>query len=127
MKIIDSVSSLMHLKKVLQDEKIHSLKPHVIDLAYWILIASKDIQITSVPKQNFEAVLNLVPSDTVAQTPNRIFKITSKSSPASDIIWKQMSDEKKLLHAYHGSRIENFHSILHHGLQQHLNKVGIKF
>ena len=27
------------------------------------------------------------------------------------------------IHAYHGSRVENFHSILHNGLLSHMNKV----
>lgn len=31
---------------------------------------------------------------------------------------------RKVFHAFHGSKLENFHSILHFGLQGHMNKVG---
>ena len=30
---------------------------------------------------------------------------------------------RKVIFAYHGSRVENFFSILHYGLTGHLNKV----
>ena len=32
---------------------------------------------------------------------------------------------RDLLYAYHGSRTENFHSILHHGLNGHMSKVEL--
>ena len=38
-------------------------------------------------------------------------------------------DQLELLHgkilSYHGSRVENFHSIIHNGLLGHMNKVSI--
>lgn len=33
--------------------------------------------------------------------------------------------ERDLIYAFHGSRLENFHSILHHGLHCHLNRVRL--
>uniref|UniRef100_A0A0E9TQ61 Poly [ADP-ribose] polymerase n=2 Tax=Anguilla anguilla TaxID=7936 RepID=A0A0E9TQ61_ANGAN len=32
--------------------------------------------------------------------------------------------ERDLLYAFHGSRLENFHSIIHNGLHCHLNKAS---
>jgi len=37
----------------------------------------------------------------------------------------ELRDDRRLMYAYHGSRLENFHSILHYGLQGHLNKVRV--
>ena len=36
-----------------------------------------------------------------------------------------MIDNKKTYWAFHGSRLDNFYSILNYGLQQHLNKTGL--
>lgn len=33
--------------------------------------------------------------------------------------------EQDLIYAFHGSRLENFHSILHNGLHCHLNRVRL--
>jgi hypothetical protein len=33
--------------------------------------------------------------------------------------WLAESEESETFHAFHGSRLDNWHSILHHGLQQH--------
>ncbi|XP_038003387.1 protein mono-ADP-ribosyltransferase PARP16 isoform X2 [Motacilla alba alba] len=33
--------------------------------------------------------------------------------------------ERDLIYAFHGSRLENFHSILHHGLHCHLNRTSL--
>jgi len=35
----------------------------------------------------------------------------------------QLRGDRQVMYAYHGSRLENFYSILHYGLQGHLNKV----
>jgi len=35
----------------------------------------------------------------------------------------QLRGDRRVMYACHGSRLENFHSILHHGLHGHLNKV----
>ena len=39
--------------------------------------------------------------------------------------WLETVQEERTLWAFHGSRLDNFYSILHYGLQQHLNKTGL--
>lgn len=39
--------------------------------------------------------------------------------------FESLLNGRKLMYAYHGSRIENFHSILHSGLANHMNKVSM--
>lgn len=41
----------------------------------------------------------------------------------SEEAFQQRRQGKELILAYHGSRAENFHSIVNHGLHSHLNKV----
>lgn len=38
--------------------------------------------------------------------------------------FEKMREGRDLFYAFHGSRLENFHSIIHNGLHCHLNKVG---
>lgn len=39
--------------------------------------------------------------------------------------FERMREGRDLFYAFHGSRLENFHSIIHNGLHCHLNKVPI--
>lgn len=73
----------------------------------------------------FDTVLKKVPSETEACRPQYIFEVVSTPTSQSENRWKSLSKNKNTLYAYHGSKLENFHSIIHHGLQQHLNKVSL--
>lgn len=56
--------------------------------------------------------------------PDFLFEI-EYSSPANAKFY-ETKGERDLIYAFHGSRLENFHSIIHNGLHCHLNKVGPK-
>lgn len=61
-----------------------------------------------------------VPSIAVA-APDFLFEIAyCKQMEAK---FEEARAGRDLIYAFHGSRLENFHSILHNGLQCHLNKV----
>lgn len=59
------------------------------------------------------------------------------SSPVPDFLFEleyceQMNSKfektragQDIIYAFHGSRLENFHSIIHNGLHCHLNKVSV--
>ena len=53
--------------------------------------------------------------------PHHIFEVSTNASSR----WKVKVDGRKTLWAFHGSRLDNFYSILNYGLQQHLNKTGL--
>lgn len=55
--------------------------------------------------------------------PDFLFEI-EYSDPANAKFYETKGD-RDLIYAFHGSRLENFHSILHNGLHCHLNKVGL--
>ena len=56
-----------------------------------------------------------------AVKPNYVFEVNY--SEAANTKFQDVRKGRELLYAYHGSRLENFHSILHHGLASHMNKV----
>lgn len=57
--------------------------------------------------------------------PNLIFQIASAKQSTAEEKWKSNGQGYSTLYAYHGSRLENFHSILHYGLQQNMCKVKL--
>jgi len=69
----------------------------------------------------FSEITNLTGQSVSVIPPDYLFSVTY----AEDIDKKfdQLRGDRRVLYAYHGSRLENFHSILHYGLQGHLNKV----
>ena len=53
--------------------------------------------------------------------PHYIFEVNTNASSR----WKEKVEGRKTFWAFHGSRLDNFYSILNYGLQQHLNKTGL--
>jgi len=58
-----------------------------------------------------------------AASPNLIFQIVSAKHSTAEEKWKPNANRYPTFYAYHGSRLENFHSIVHYGLQQNMCKV----
>jgi poly[ADP-ribose] polymerase 16 len=57
--------------------------------------------------------------------PRWIFQIDHVSR--NQQTWERRKASSSSFYAFHGSRFENFHSILNLGLHQHLNKVYIQY
>ncbi|KAF4526789.1 hypothetical protein B566_EDAN015585 [Ephemera danica] len=119
--IISQIPTMPQLLKQLHDQ---TLNIEVIDLLYWIL-EEQEPKLMVTNKTEFEAALNLAPSNMKVKNPSFIFQVANKWSDVSESRWQQMVSQYGTLHAYHGSKLENFHSILRYGLQQHLNKNGL--
>lgn len=60
---------------------------------------------------------------TPVPTPDFLFEI-EYFDPANARFY-ETKGERDLIYAFHGSRLENFHSIIHNGLHCHLNKVSL--
>ncbi|XP_059479000.1 protein mono-ADP-ribosyltransferase PARP16 isoform X1 [Neocloeon triangulifer] len=97
------------------------LRTENVKILLWVL-QNQEPKLTTVPKQNHKEVLCQAPSKMAVQEPNLIFKVMSRSNEER---WNQWQNKLGTLSAYHGSRLENFHSILKYGLQQHLNKTAL--
>ena len=55
--------------------------------------------------------------------PDFIFEVEYSDTNAHNAKFNELSQSWEVWYAYHGSRVDNFHSILHNGLHAHLNKV----
>ena len=105
------------LKKIPSVEQLHqnlflqkSICDRTLNLLHWILIGNPaKLKLSSISKSNFDKIL-----DGAKDQPDFIFRVQNKRS--------QNWSEHQLHYGYHGSKCENIHSILNHGLQQHLNQ-----
>ncbi|XP_053128868.1 protein mono-ADP-ribosyltransferase PARP16 [Hemicordylus capensis] len=93
------------------------------ELVDWIL-SSKALSIHSTSKDEYKKIQELTgaPSVPVA-TPDFLFEITY--CPQMNSKFEETRMGRDLIYAFHGSRLENFHSIIHNGLQCHLNRTSL--
>ena len=56
--------------------------------------------------------------------PSHIFEVVY--SPDRLKKWEDLHEDHKIITAFHGTAVQNIHSILHNGLISHLNKVLCK-
>lgn len=119
--VVDRTPSLRLLSQILKDPDVHQLDPNIIDLLHWVLKGTQ--QLKRIPKKQFSSVLSLVQCDIQYEPPAYIFSVAL--SDAARETWSDLSAGKKTLFAFHGSRLENFYSIVQYGLQQLLNKNSL--
>lgn len=109
--------------KVPKLNQLESSNGEVQDLLTWVT-DTKNFSIVKTELSKFEEIQAMTKDSGVsAVKPNFVFEVTY--SQAADAKFHDLRKGRELLYAYHGSRLENFHSILHHGLASHMNKVGV--
>uniref|UniRef100_G3TE61 Poly [ADP-ribose] polymerase n=2 Tax=Loxodonta africana TaxID=9785 RepID=G3TE61_LOXAF len=119
--LLADASTLPNLKELLQSSGDKDKRAQ--DLVSWIL-SSKVLTIHSAGKAEFEKIQKLTgASHTPVPTPDFLFEI-EYSDPANAKFY-ETKGERDLIYAFHGSRLENFHSIIHNGLHCHLNKTSL--
>ncbi|KAL2093387.1 hypothetical protein ACEWY4_010699 [Coilia grayii] len=92
-------------------------------LAHWVL-SSKSFAIKTLQKEEFARLCNLTESaGTWAPAPDFLFEV--EYCEQMDCRFQKTREGRGLIHAFHGSRLENFHSIIHNGLHCHLNKTSL--
>ena len=69
----------------------------------------------------YELIKALTGQCVPSPNPTHIFEVVA--SAAAEDKFQDKRAGRDLFYAYHGSRVENFHSILNFGLQSHMNKV----
>ncbi|RZF44742.1 hypothetical protein LSTR_LSTR000694 [Laodelphax striatellus] len=122
--VVDRTPSFTLFKKVLTSAK-SSLIADVIELVHWVLIQSKGPSFKSIAKNQFESVLSKVPSDGPAKRPDYIYEVVYPENSGLSIKWNNFKEEYGSLYAYHGSKLENFHSIINNGLLLSLTKTAL--
>lgn len=124
-----AIPNLVHLRHLLASNT--NITASTINLIHWILFENPlDLKLQLVSKSEYDGILALPSlhertkmtgqSPKEAPKPTHIFKVKNSKS----VRWSQNS-ESKTMFAFHGSKVENFHSILSHGLQQHLTKNAL--
>lgn len=96
----------------------------LIDLLYWVLVQQDDPVLRTLTKDEFNEALSKVPGPRILK-PNLIFAITYKNSSEKQKKFLELSKVHNTFWGFHGSRLENFYSILYHGLLKTLFKSGI--
>ncbi|KAL6440926.1 hypothetical protein ACFW04_003373 [Cataglyphis niger] len=121
-RAIESVPPLSLIRKELNEADAYENYGETIELLYWVLLRLRDPHIKSVQKEYYDSILRKVPLEVPVSAPNLIFQVASAKQSATEEKWKLSANGHSTFYAYHGSRLENFHSIMHYGLQQNMCK-----
>ncbi|KAG1681213.1 Mono [ADP-ribose] polymerase PARP16 [Nymphon striatum] len=128
-KIASKAPSLETLKKY-QTSANWKSNPELCSLLKWLYLSSNfpklrrlnnsDVSLTII---RFLKIQKLVKQEGDSKAPSHVFEIIYNSE--NEDLFQSRRAGQKILYGYHGSRIENFHSILHCGLKSHLNKTSV--
>ncbi|XP_063981787.1 protein mono-ADP-ribosyltransferase PARP16 [Diachasmimorpha longicaudata] len=124
-KVVDGIPPLALVYERLDDSKLYENHREAIELLYWVLITLRDPHLKSIKKENYETILSRVPSEVMVARPNLIFQVATPNQSPKEDRWKASIKGHSTFYAYHGSRLENFHSIIHYGIQQHMSQPGL--
>ncbi|MEE6525149.1 hypothetical protein FKM82_024974, partial [Ascaphus truei] len=117
--LLADTNGLPSLQEIIQSNTGRDQKS--MALLDWTL-SEKLFTIKSLKKDKYEEVQALTGFPSVAlPTPDFLFEIDYCKQLRDK--FQETRGERELMYALHGSRLENFHSILHNGLHCHLNKV----
>ncbi|XP_073509518.1 protein mono-ADP-ribosyltransferase PARP16 [Phyllobates terribilis] len=109
------------LREFIQNKS--KLDTKLINLLSWIL-SEKLFTIRCLKKEKFEDIQALPGSPCLGlPTPDFLFEV--EYCEKLNAKFQETRGEKEVMYALHGSRLENFHSILHNGLHCHLNKTSL--
>ncbi|XP_052860540.1 protein mono-ADP-ribosyltransferase PARP16-like [Anopheles cruzii] len=132
--IVNGEKNIDHLYSVLETipavaeltaSALETLDEKATRLLHWILCRQPHPLLRIVPKSQHEEVLAKCPCHAKYQSPSQIFEVTHRPHQSAERSFRENAVHFRTRHAYHGSRLFNFHSILQYGLQQHLNKVSM--
>ncbi|KAL5004979.1 hypothetical protein ScPMuIL_018435 [Solemya velum] len=103
-------------------DSLDSLSSDLIGLLDWVL-ESKAFKLRTSQISEFERIKIKTGQTDSVPTPNFIFEL--QPSPEAESKFEQIRNGRQTMYAYHGSRVENFHSIIHNGLASHMNKTSV--
>lgn len=115
---IDKLRKLILKLPRLDCDNINKFDSDIVGLLKTVLLSSS-YKLASIPLNTFKAQLSM--KIDLKILPKWIFQVDY--APSRQESWERSKSGRNVFFAYHGSRYENFHSILSLGLHQHLNKV----
>jgi len=118
--LLDQLPSLEKLRRDLKAGKL-DLEMKLVQLIVWVLRGgSSNLKLRTLTGEERAVVADCAGMRPHPQ-PQYILEVNTRTSAR----WIQAASQGKTHWAFHGSRLDNFYSILHYGLQQHLNKTGL--
>lgn len=96
---------------------------HHLALVHWIL-SSKSFAVKTLEKEEYAQLCNLTKSEGFS-TPAPDFLFEIEYNDQMNARFERTRAGRETFYAFHGSRLENFHSIIHNGLHCHLNKNSV--
>lgn len=111
---IPSISDIVQKKKPLTSSCMKLLE-WTLRKRHWLLVYQ--------PISQFNEILSLTGNASYKVTPQHILEVVYSEDAAKK--FEQLESVHGKIHAYHGTRVENFHSILHNGLLSHMNKTSL--
>ncbi|XP_072837732.2 protein mono-ADP-ribosyltransferase PARP16 [Pogona vitticeps] len=119
--LLADANALVSLKELL--ESTHSADQRAWELLWWVL-SSKALRIQSTSKKEYTRIQELTGAPSVpVPAPDFLFEIIYFNQMNAK--FEETKAGRDLIYAFHGSRLENFHSIVHNGLQCHLNRTSL--
>lgn len=120
-ELLADVSSLPGVRELVR------LKPgegeRHLALVHWAL-SSKSFAVKTLQKDEYTKLFNLTENDGIpGPVPDFLFEL--EYCDQMNARFEKMREDRGLFYAFHGSRLENFHSIIHNGLHCHLNKTSV--
>ena len=117
---LDNLPSLAVLKQKLKLGQM-DLDLKLLKLLVWILNGgNSNLKLKTLSDEEKKTISNLRNFEKHPR-PHYIFEVRTNGTGR----WSETVKDQKTFWAFHGSRLDNFYSILNYGLQQHLNKTGL--
>lgn len=124
-KRIDELNRILDSLPALNEIIPSELDDRQLELLHWILCRQYGPSLRTVPKSNFDSVFAKAPCQAPIQRPQFIFEVIHREDANSERRFRENRTDFQTHHAYHGSKLFSFFSILNYGLQQHLNKTSV--
>jgi len=120
--VIREIPPVSTLKRQLE-LKSSQLSGQLLQLLLWILTGGQSqLSLRCLSKEEAGEKLALVCGNlSSSNLPTYVLEVKT----ANTARWLAENDGSDTFHAFHGSRLDNWHSILHHGLQQHRAKNSL--
>ncbi|XP_034032131.1 protein mono-ADP-ribosyltransferase PARP16 isoform X2 [Thalassophryne amazonica] len=120
-ELLADLSSLPGVRELVRLR--HGENDHHLALVHWIL-SSKTFAVKTLQKDEFSNLCNLTENVGVcAPVPDFVFEL--EYCDQLNARFERTKADRDVFYAFHGSRLENFHSIIHNGLHCHLNKNSV--
>ncbi|KAJ8343498.1 hypothetical protein SKAU_G00308270 [Synaphobranchus kaupii] len=119
--LLTDVSSLPGVRELVRQGPGEA--EHHLALMHWVL-SHKNFAVKTLQKEEYARIRDLTECEGVsAPVPDFLFEL--EYCDQLNARFEKIRGERDLLYAFHGSCLENFHSIVHNGLHCHLSKTSL--